>query len=127
MKRYLFIALLGCSSFANASDFDFSNLSMSTSGACQKVNTGAAKAIEALSTATVAAGTWLKASGVGARLHSSGELITATAEGGYLEGTLGTIGTEAVALLTAPETLIIGGTVAATAGAAIAYCHYSEK
>ena len=103
----------------------FSSVSFAESRVCAVANSTAAKATGGVAAASAAVGAAAQAAGMAAVAHSSGAVI-ATSAGGYLAGTLGTIGTAALAVVTAPAVLVGAATTAVAVGGTIAYCHYYD-
>jgi hypothetical protein len=97
-----------------------------SAGACEYAKTTYTKLATVAAGFGVATGVSLKAAGVISIAHSSGAAIAATTSGGYLAGTLG-VGGAAVGVLTAPATMIVGGTAVVAAGGTIAYCRYASN
>lgn len=91
-----------------------------TAGICNKLSLTAAGA-----GATASASSAASALGISAVAHSSGVAIL-TGSGGYIAGTLGTIGAGALAVASSPVVIIGGATVAATTGGMALYCYLKK-
>lgn len=100
--------------------------SLVVAGVCELVDTTFTKVTTGVAGIGVVAGVGLKMAGVTVLAHSSGTAIAATASGGYLAGTLGTVGA-VTGVITAPVTLIISGVAVVAAGGTIAYCNFKDN
>ena len=92
---------------------------------CQRLyetkNTAVAFAGLATGVAVGGANTVAGAAGVTAVAHSSGALIL-TGSGGYIAGTLGTVGATSLAVLTAPATIAVSTVSVVAVGGALYFC-----
>ena len=91
---------------------------------CERVNSAkdAAIAITGVGAGVVGgASATASAAGVTAVTHSSGAVIL-TGSGGYIAGTLASIGATSLAVLTAPVTMTAAAVSVATVGGAVYYC-----
>ncbi|WP_422000033.1 hypothetical protein [Roseovarius mucosus] len=91
---------------------------------CERVNNSKDAALALAGTfggAVVGTNTATGVAGVSAVSHSSGALIL-TGNAGYIAGTLGTVGSSLVALLTAPATLAAAGVTLVVVGGAVYVC-----
>jgi len=92
---------------------------------CKYADSAVAKVTTGTMGAGVLTGAGLKAAGVMAVEHIGGAAIV-HAGGGYVASTLGAVGA-GVGFLTAPATLVIGGTAVVAAGGTIAYCQLQKR
>lgn len=113
LSAMLAMALLGIGSRAHADT-------------CALINAHVQKGAALVGSGMTIGGAALKAAGVSAVMHSSGGMIVSTAGGGYVAGTLGTIGT-AVGFLTAPAALVVGTVVLSGVAATATYCHVQQR
>ena len=90
---------------------------------CGAANSTVAKVTGGAAAATAVTGGALSTLGLATVAHSSGAAI-ATGAGGYVAGTLGSIGATALGVVTAPVTLIVAGVTATAIGGTLAYCYY---
>ena len=93
---------------------------------CTLINAHVQKGAALVGSGMTMGGAAIKAAGVSAVMHSSGGMIVSTAGGGYVAGTLGTIGT-AVSFLTAPAALVVGTAVVTGVVAIATYCHMQQR
>lgn len=110
--------------FSNGERDAYLNCKKPTKTFCERVNDSKDAAIAivgvgagATGGASVAAG----AAGVSAVAHSSGAVIL-TGSGGYIAGTLGSLGAGALAVLTAPATLTAAAVSVVAVGGAVYVC-----
>lgn len=94
--------------------------STATAGICNKLSLTAVGA-----GATASASSAASALGLSAVAHSSGMAIL-TGSGGYIAGTLGTIGAGTLAVVSSPVVIVGGAAVAATTGGMALYCYLKK-
>jgi len=95
---------------------------------CERVNEtkDAAIAITGLAAGAVGGGTAAGTAGITAVAHSSGAVIL-TGTGGYIAGTLGSIGATSLAVVTAPATIAATVVSVVTVGGAVYLCRDKDS